>query len=195
MSKTLTIIEKKVLPVVEEVVSFTIQNPEHMVRATEILSFFNEHLKASEKDRREQTDPIEAGLEKIREKYRPLETKLKEGIKVVRLEMSRYQTEADRKAEEEANAIAARQGEGRGKFTADTAARKIDEIQKPAAIVTTGLGKVSFREDKILKITDVDKIPREYFELNEYGLLKALKSGVKVEGAELEIVKTPTNRR
>lgn len=195
MSKQLAIIEKKVMPIVQEAHDLVIVDQMSMLRGTELLSVFNGYLKESEKDRRSLTDPLEESLKLIRAKYKPIEIQLADAIKYLRGMMSSYQTEADRKAKEEADKIAARQGEGKGKFSADTAARKIEEIETAPAVVNTKAGSVSFREDKILKIIDISLIPKVYFNLDESRLLKDLKAGIKVEGANLDIIKTPINRR
>jgi len=54
---------------------------------------------------------------------------------------------------------------------------------------------VQFREKKTLKVTDITKIPHEYFDLNETRLLEALKAGTFTPGAEIEIVLIPYNLR
>ena len=86
-------------------------------------------------------------------------------------------------------------GEGKGKLRVETAVKKIENIETPDHQVATEAGLVKFREDKVLKITDETKIPREYLVVDEKKLLEALKGGVIVPGAEIDIKMTPVNFR
>ena len=113
-------------------------------------------------------------------------------IDLIRQKMSEYQTKALKQAELEKDKIIERMGEGRGKLSVNKAIEKLNDItnSSPVNSVATDNGSVSFRTDTILKITDIKKIPIDYYELNEAKLLRSLKAGTKVDGAELETVQT-----
>jgi hypothetical protein len=107
--------------------------------------------------------------------------------------MSSYQTELLRikktKEDEMANALIA------GKVDIDKASTALSNMKKPEQKVVTDGGSISFRTDQILKVTAIDKIPHEYFDLNEKKVLSALKLGKSIPGAEIELIQTPINRR
>lgn len=195
MSKQLEIITKKAIPLVEAARELVISTEADMTKASEIRTQFKDWLKASEEDRKAITQPILDGVEKVREKYRPTEIQLNAGISIINKAMSDYQTEADRKAQEEADRIASRVKEGKGNLSPETAARKIDEIAKPAAIVVATNGSTKFRNDYYITVIDVSKIPREYMTVDEDKVLKALRDGIAVDGVKLGIKKTPVSGR
>lgn len=194
MSKQLSVIEKKALPIAEKAKSLQVVDGETLGVANDILSQMNTWLKASEKDRRSLTDPLEKSLDLIRDKYRPLEIQLKDGIKAVKLSIADYVVAEEKREQMEMDRIARRVGEGRGHLSIETAARKIDEIKQAPVAVIGDQGRITFREDKKLRIVDASLIPREYLVVDESKVLSALKLGEVIPGAEIEIVKTVINR-
>lgn len=194
MSKQLSIIEKKALPIAEKAKSLQVVDGETLGVANDILSQMNTWLKASEKDRRSLTDPLEKSLDLIRDKYRPLEIQLKDGIKAVKLSIADYVIAEEKREQMEMDKIARRVGEGRGHLNIETAARKSDEIKQAPVAVIGDQGRITFREDKKLRIVDASLIPREYLVVDESKVLSALKLGEVIPGAEIEIVKTVINR-
>lgn len=194
-TKNIELIEKKITPLLAEVLYFDITGDESLSQSAELLSRANIHLKALTTDRKLITDPIKASLKEIESRYAPAETNLKQIIDVLRTKQSTYQTatlKAQKKAEDK---IAARIGIGSGKLKLETAISKIEDLGTVTTKITTNSGKLSFRTDKKLKITDETKIPREYLVPNESLILEKLKSGSKIEGCEIEEIQVPINRR
>lgn len=178
-----------------------IAGDDDMVLATKSLSLFNTALKELTTEKEKLTKPLNAALKEIRARYKPAEDKLGGFIEKIRDSMSDYQTAETKRADEEAAKIAARVGDGRGKLGVETAARKLGEIAVPVKAIGTNAGAVHFRTDKVLKITDIDKIRGfaartgnwSFFELDESTLLTALKNGQAVPGAEIETKQVPVN--
>jgi len=98
-----------------------------------------------------------------------------------------------KRAEEEK--IAARMKPGRGNLKAGTAIKQMASVEAPEDKVTTDSGGLSFREKKVLKITDEKLIPKQYWIVDEDAVLAALKEGAKIPGAGIEIIMTPVNKR
>ena len=194
-NKDITIIEKEISPIVLQAQEVKIKNQDDMKVAVDILSKLNKWNDSIIEDREKITKPLNEALKEVRAKYKPLEKTLEQAIEIVRNEMSVYQTAEVKRVQKEQDAIANRIREGKGGLKIETAMRKLDEIDGVADKVESDSGIVKFRNDKILKIVDISKIPDKYFDLNESALLKDLKAGVIVDGAELEDKLVPINSR
>jgi len=188
----LPVIEKEIHPIVISSQSISITNEQDKSEASSILSSLALKRSLLKEDKENITKPILTSLNAIRAKYKPLEDILDNSIDLIRQKMSEYQTKALKQAELEKDKIIERMGEGRGKLSVNKAIEKLNDItnSSPVNSVATDNGSVSFRTDTILKITDIKKIPIDYYELNEAKLLRSLKAGTKVDGAELETVQT-----
>lgn len=188
-------IKKEILVLDQKVNTLEIKTVDDMPKATEMLSIFNKNLKSIKDEKEKMTKPIMEALNVERARWKPMELILEAGVKKIRDAMSVFQTAEKKREDDEALAIAKRVGEGKGHIKVETAVKKINEIEKVQESHTTAQGSVSFRTDKILKVTDITKIPAKYFDLNESRLLADLKAGVIVEGAEVELKQTPINRK
>lgn len=195
-------INKELSPVAFEASTFVIASKDDMTRATTLLSLLAKYGDTLKKRRLEATAPIEEGLKSIRDIFRPVETKVKASVDALREAMSVYQTEADRLVKLEEEAIARRVGEGKGHLKPETAMRKMDAIDKPEAKVVTEAGQVSFRTDKLLKITDIYALKATLYKnmphllvVNESELLRLMKGGQLFPGAKIEEKKTVINKR
>lgn len=201
-TKAVALIEKELSPIAAKAEKVTITNPKEMKAATVMLSTLNGYAKTLKARKEEITKPLNAGLKSARELFKSPENKLEVAIDAIRAAMSTYQLEAERKAKEEEDAIAARVGEGKGKLKPETAVRKMDEIDRPDTTVSTEEGTVRFRTDQKLKTLDYAKVVAwcakyapYHLKFDEAAILKLLKDGKDVDGAEIEIVKTPVNLR
>lgn len=172
-----------------------IKDKDDMLKATETLSKLNVLMDRLVEEKEKITKPLNEALKEVRGKYKPVETVLESEIERIRNVMSVYQTEQVRLEKVEEAKIANRVGEGKGKIKIETATKKMSEIERVDNVVSSDVGTVKFRTDKILKVVDINLIPDEYFDLNESKLLKALKAGVVVAGAVLEDKLVPINNR
>jgi hypothetical protein len=191
VEKEIAVYQKKIVPIVEEAKGLKISGAEDMARADEVLSKLNKVVDSIEAEKAKVIDPLNQALKAEKARWKPIETLYGEGLKVVRDEMSRYQTaEVMRQRAEEAK-IAARIGEGKGKLKIETAGRQMAEIE----VVDKKVGSTSFIEVKVLKIVDIKMIPREYLIVDEKAVLDDLKSGKVVPGAVIELKMSPRNYR
>lgn len=194
-TQEVTIIEKEVGPLVKQAKDITIASASDLTNSVEYLSRLNQTRDQWIESKEELTKPINQALKEIRARYKPVEEMLDEAIQAVRDEQSRYHTAEMRRQKEEEAKIANKVAPGKGHISVETAIKKIDAIEKVDQKVATTSGSVSFREVQVLKITDEKKIPRQFLIIDESALLKALKAGEKVSGAELEIISRPINIR
>jgi hypothetical protein len=139
------------------------------------------------------TKPLNEALRAERARFKPLETLYNDAIGAIRAKMIKYQTELIRTQREAQEKIASKLASGYLK--PETAVSKLEAIPEVSKEHATEAGLVQFREIQRLKVNDITKIAKEYFDLNEQRLLKALKDGTLVEGAEIEIIQTPVNYR
>lgn len=190
------VIAKPVQAIVNKVeIKYAIENAADMEVASEWRVKLKAELKALTADKEKITDPMKEALAEIVGRYKPHETKLKAALEVIDKAMITYQTAEMRRVKEEEAKIAARVAPGRGNLSADTASDRMAEIEKPETRVATKSGATSFRPHQQLKITDKQAIPDQFWTLNESAVLAALKQGVKIPGAEIEVVQIPVNAR
>lgn len=195
MDKILVKHQKKVTPIVAEAMELKIKDSDQMAVAVEVLSNLNKSMDAVKEEKEKVLKPLREAAKAEKRRWITLEDMYGQAVTRIRGLMSTYQTEAARKQKEEQIKIAARVGEGKGKLKAGTAIKKIGEIDAPEEKVSTASGSLSFRVKKQLKITSEKKIPKEYWVVDEEAVFKALKDGVEVEGAEIEEVQIPVNKR
>lgn len=137
-------------------------------------------LKGVKKNIKEQKDgivkPINEALKNIRELFAPVEKKInviEDYLKGQVLDYNQKLAEEEKKKEKEAAEKLAK-GEDIGKAT-----KSLEKTQEKKAAIK------NVRKIKKLKITDVNKIPREFMIPDEVKIRQALLAGAKVEGAEL----------
>ncbi len=193
--KEVSVIVKKLTPIAERAQNIEIKDEKSMKEAVEVLSELNKVNDKIVSKKEEYTKPLNELLKKFRATWKPLETMYTEAIESVREKMTIYQTEQVRLQKEESAKIAARVGEGKGHFKIETAVTKLAEVKVPEKEIATSSGLVQFREVKVLKITNRDLIPLGYLIVDEAAVLKALKLGTTVPGAELETKQVPANYR
>ena len=194
MSQEITQYVERVNPTLVAGETMEIVTPDDLKAATEVLSQVNKVMDHVKEEKDKVLGPLKLLADTEKARWEPLESRLKPIIARLRGLMSSYQTEALRKKKEEDEKILARTKEGKGNFTPETAIRKMGEIAVDEKVEAES-GGLSFREKKVLKITDKAKIPKIYWIVDEDAVFAALKEGVEIEGAEIEIQQTPINRR
>lgn len=196
-TKDVSIVQKvkAVSPLVEKAKELVIETPEDMGVANEILSSMNKIIDAATEEKEKITKPALAILSAERKRWKPLEEMFDLGIELLRKKMSKYQTEAKRKAEEEEDALAARVGEGRGKLKPETAIRKMGEIEKPETRISGDKGMTKFRTVPRFEVMDIKKLPVEFLLPNEVAIREAQKEGKEIPGVRYYTEEVPMNFR
>jgi hypothetical protein len=185
---------KEVDPVLSRGLAMSIATPEELTEATEILSQVNKAMDQVKSEKEKVLAPLREAANAEKARWEPLESRFKPVIDRLRGLMGAYQTMVLQKKREEDAKIAARVGDGKGKFKVETAIRKMGE-NAPEEKIETAVGGLSFREKKQLKITDETKVPKQYWIIDEAAVFEALKAGEVIPGAEIEIVQIPVNKR
>jgi hypothetical protein len=193
--KQIAVIQTELSPIVTKARSIVVTNQKTMEQASLMLSELNKKADMIDEEKQKVLAPLNTARTAEINRWKPVLSTLETATEYLRSTISSYQTAEVKRVREEEIAIANRVGEGKGKLKVETAVKQIENIDTPDHQVATEAGLVKFREDKVLKITDETKIPREYLVINEKKLLEALKGGVTVAGAELDIKMVPVNFR
>lgn len=187
--------KKEVTPIIKQAEGLAVTCAEEVAVATDVLSRLNKNLDAIEAEKDKVLGPLKEAAKAEKARWKPLEDMFGGAVDRIRGLLSTYQTEQMRLKREEEAKVLARMGEGKGHFKAETVIRKLGDIEGPEKKVEVENGGLTFRESKQLKITDEAKVPKEYWVIDEKKLLDALKEGKVVEGAEIEIIQVPVNKR
>jgi hypothetical protein len=193
MTKELQKIEKDLSPTLEKAFHLKIESDTDLKEATIILSKLNRYNDQITEEREKVTKPLNEALKAERARWKPLELQNTTAIDAIRLAMSTYQTKRIEAQNREQEAIAAKVAAGNLK--PETAVKKLDAIATVDKTLSTDEGSITFHAISTLKVTDLTAIPGIYFTLNESLLLKDLKAGIIVTGAEIVIIQQPHNAR
>lgn len=187
--------EKQIDIYLKEAHSLKIETPEGMRSATVFLSNLNKANDKVTAEKEKVTKPLNEALRAERNRWKPVETKLAEAIALVRGVMTKYQTESVKKQKEEEAKIAARVGEGKGHLTAETAVRKMEEIEAPEEVVATEAGSVQFRSVMKFEVMDITMLPKEFLLPNEVKIRENMKQGNTIPGVRYYEEQVPYNSR
>lgn len=198
-SKEIATIEKEITPFVTKAGKIVITNKKEQDAAATLLTQLRGYAKKLKTRKEEITKPMNAALKSARDFFRGPEDKVLDAIEQIGSAMGAYDLLEQKRVRDEEDRIAARVGEGKGHLKQETAVRKMDEIDRPAAALVNESGSVKFRTDKRLKITSETALlgaifagkHQELITINEPVLLTALKAGLVIAGAEIEEVRTP----
>lgn len=183
-------IQQSVKNILSHLDGLTITDQTTFTKVSELYSSAKTLYQSIYAERRLKTKPLEQQIKDIEIHYTPSEKTLKSLIEKLKVDITTYQNDQLRIRRESEQAIADRIGSGKGHIKLETALTKISELDTPLSSV----GNLSFRDKPQLRIADLSLIPDEYWSIDEDQIFKDLKTGMKVPGAEIEIIKIPVNR-
>jgi len=146
----------------------------------------NQFLKTLDAREEAITAPLKLALENARAEFKPRKEKLKGFIADLKQRVLEYKQSVAKKAEEDKAKIDKKLEDG--KISQKTAIKKQQEIVVPETTTHTDAGKMVMKKRKVLKIINPDLIPRNFLEIDEPRVKKALQAGIEVPGAILEEV-------
>ncbi len=206
VDKAVTVYQNRGQELVAKFAEREIKSAKDMSEATEVLSRMNQIMDAAEEEKQKVLTPLNAARTAELKRWKPFETFFSPAIESLRGKIGVYQTAETRRAEKEAEALADRIGEGKGKIKVETAVRKMGEIDKPAGKVETAAGSLRFKPTPKLKIVNTVHLINDiiqnhagnferFVSYNEKEILIALQAGEKIRGVEIEIIQVPVNSR
>lgn len=193
MSNTITPYREQAQTILERADAIAIKDQETMAEAVSILGNMKTLLERATDEKEKITKPLNQALTEERKRWKPIIDPLEAHINDLRAKISKYQTEAKRIADKEAEKIAAKLSKGTLKLS--TAMTKLESIDQPETTYHTDENRVSFRTSYSVEITDQDLIPRDYLIPNERLILDDLKHGKNIPGTKLIETQTPIHQR
>ena len=196
--QSLSPIKRKVTLLVKSANDLTIETDDQMEQATDILSKIKTVGKTITERKEQITKPLNEALKSTRALFKPIEKDNEAAERIIKDKMLDFQLEADRKREEQETKLRARVG--RGTMKDETADRKIDELGEVKKTVVGQSGATSFKDVRVVKVTDVTKVPDEYLQTEAVidVVRKAVKAdaldGKTIPGVEVVIEKQVASR-
>lgn len=161
------------------IIPIKINNNDELLQAQAIRTKLKEQLKVIETKKEKVSRPLLDAIAARRAEFAPTIAKYTEEIAKVDKVLKDYQN----------GILALKQAEEK-KILEDKRLKPSTVITKLATIEQTSTK--GFRKQQVLKITDITKIPKSYFKLDETLLFNDLKAGKTVLGAEITIEMRPT---
>lgn len=198
--KEVQVLEKEIAPFITKAQKIVIANDKQLASASEMRSQLKAYEKLVTAKKEEATKPLNLTLKNIRGWFKPIEDRIDESMDMLNRAMINYQTEQKRIADEEAEKIANRVGEGKGKLKTETAIRKMGEIEKPSEKITTASGGTQFITVKKFEVVDLevlatvrDKQGGFYILADESRIRVAMKAGIELPGVRYYTEEVPRN--
>lgn len=193
MTKELAI-TRQVSPLIAKAQQLSIKSSKDMTTASIMRVTLKKMANTIKTEKDKVMRPLLDAVAAERARWAPAEKNIDEALKYVDRSMIAYQTDAKRKADEDAAKIAARIGHGRGKLTMETALQKLENVDTPDAVVHTNDGATAFRTYEMFEVDDIDKLPSYYLLPNETLIRKAMEQGLKLPGVRYYTEERPINR-
>jgi hypothetical protein len=191
----IAIIEKEISPALAKAQALEITNEKTITTAAELLSTLNIQLDKITAEKERVTKPLNEALKAERSRWKPIETVLDEAVTIIRKKMTVYQTAQKAEADAEEARIAARVKPGTGNLTAETAVKKMEEIERPAVTVSAASGAIKFVSVRVFEVMDLSLVPLDYHLANEVAIRKAMIAGIELPGVKYETIQRPSNYR
>lgn len=180
--KELVVLKSQVSKLDNQANELKITTPEENGLAIELKAKLKDTGKQIKERKEAITKPLNEALKSARELFAPLEAKFEETENIVGKKLLEYKKKVDEEARIKEAKIAA--SFEKGNIKAETAERKIEEIQRVEKTVQTDHGKVQFRKIQKVRVVDEKLIPDSYWEINQVLLRKDVLAGIVVPGAE-----------
>ena len=172
--------------------ALVITTDENMLEAGELRKKIKTVAKMIDNEKMGMTKPINDGLKKIRDFFRPLEDRVAEAETIITNKMLAYNREQEAKrkiAEKEANdkILEAQKKAEEGKITekqADKIAAKEEKKLDAAPVAIKKTDTFHTRKVKKFRIVNRAAIPADYLVVDEVAVRKAMMNGIAVEGVE-----------
>lgn len=194
MSKELTI-QKELNPALSEAKKITIKNEKTLSEAITFRQKLKAMLAKFTAERKKRTDKLKEQIKIIDLDYRPYEKMIEEALDDINTKATAYQTEQKRIADEKAEAIESRIGEGKGHLKPETAIEQISNLEKPASRVATESGTIRFKTVQKFEVMDMTMLPLNFHLANEQAIRKTMLEGEHLPGVRYYTEEVPITTR
>lgn len=186
-------IVKEINPIIRKVEGIEIIDKNTMSDGVLLLSQLNKFSDVITKEKEKITKPLNDALREVRGRYKPVELTLDEAILSLKGKISKYQTEAQRKEQEDQQKIADKVASG--KLSVDKALTKLENLEEVEEKIQTDAGSVSFRTMKKFEVLDLVKVPIGFHLPNEAKIRKAMMDGIELPGVRYFEEQSVVNKR
>ena len=130
------------------------------------------------------TKPAQEIINNARQKFLPYEKECDDAESALKLKAKRYMDEQEAKRKKAEDKIAADLEAGKIKKE-DTAVRKLEELGEQKQTVVGGDSQITARKVKKAYIVEPEKVPHEYWVIDEVRVKKAALAGAVIPGVEV----------
>lgn len=184
--KTITVAKGQVTKAYNRAKELEITNDEQLADASDFLAVIKKHAKEVDAKKRTILNPLNAAAKATRDLFRDVETQAANAEKYVKQKMVDYETAKQAKIDAERKKL-----EEKMASTDMTPAEKVAEIDKAdipeaSSTVRTAKAVTTFRVVLVARIIEPDKVPREFWVIDEArakkAAIEAYRNGGSVEG-------------
>lgn len=171
LSKDAQVLVLKASNAVDAVAKVVIKNDKELEDASEMRSNVKKLQKLIKQEKDKALGPIKQSIEAIKGWFAPAEEKAEAALSNLNRAMVSYQLAREAENARKVASIAKRAEAGQ--LRPETAVSKMDELGEVPNAVKTEAGTSAFRKDKKMRIVDREKIPDDYWAVNEVALRAA----------------------
>ena len=180
-NKDLTVIEQKLSGMQKVVEKTTVKNDKDLNSITELIKNIKNLGKFIKAEKEKYTKPAQEIINNARAKYLPYEKACAEAERELKGKAGTYMQEQEEiRLEKERKILEDK------RLKEETAEKKIEELEPVKKTVETDSGaKMTMRTIKTVEIVDREKIPHEYWVVDEVKVRQAVLAGTEVPGAKI----------
>lgn len=167
-------IEKSLKKDIAQATDFECKTKSDFEDGGKLLKVFKQAEKQAKELKDKALKPSLETTKQIREYFRPLENNLMACIRNVKDSMDAWHRAEQEKIEKQ-----------KSKVLSDARISKEETLERKLSEISASAATGNTRKVRVLKITNIARIPAKYFDLNESKLKADLMEGIDVPGAEL----------
>lgn len=181
---SIKVVEEKIKGMRQMVESTVINNEQSLAESADKIKKIKMLGKAIRAEMEKYTKPAQQIINEARTRFLPYEKECKEAESQIKSKAGEYMTKQEEERRKKEESIARRADNGRLKE--ETAVRKMEELGDEKKSVTTGSGtQIQHKTVREAVIVDPDKVPREYWVIDEVKVRKVALAGVEIPGVEI----------
>lgn len=170
---------------IEQAESLEVKTPEQYNVATELLVKIKTVAKMVKTEQDKMLKPILEAEKVERARWKPVLTEAQQAEAMIKEKMLAYVNETERLARQKEDEIRRKMEEGKIKKP-ETALKQMEQVeQAPQAVKPTTGGASQVRKVRVVKITNPDEVPDQYWILNEVMIRRDALAGTEIPGVQV----------
>lgn len=181
---SIKLVEEKIKGMRQMVESTIINDDQSLAESADKIKNVKDLGKAIRAEMEKYTKPAQQIINEARTRFLPYEKECKDAEAKIKAKAGEYMTKKEEERIKKEESIARRAENGQLKE--ETAVRKMEELGDEKKSVTTGMGtQIQHKTVKEVVIVDPDKVPKEYWIIDEVKVRKVALAGVEIPGVEV----------